>query len=287
MSYRTRSNAKSFARCALGVAMLASAATVYSQSHPHESIDSYEGPETCVQCHEIEALEMHGSVHYQQSGPADYVTNIDGPAGERGPGAIGINTYCGTHENSPRFTCAGCHVGNGRFPKTPEELAGLAPEERIAELSNIDCLMCHQEVYKRFPDPSGGFTELNIVAPLGYPESLGAPDPDAEPIIRTGLQGIPEVDPVTQDFQFVPADTDLQAAYPDLPLTPMPMSAVEAARGAHTTTRRSCLNCHAGAGGGDGTKRGDLSTALIDPPVSIDVHMSSRGADLTLYLLHI
>jgi hypothetical protein len=88
---------------------------------------------------------MHSSVHYQQNGPTDFVTNIAGNAGE-GPAdkpsgvnaVIGINTYCGTHENSPRFTCAGCHVGNGRFPKTPAELTAL-PAGELEELANIDC----------------------------------------------------------------------------------------------------------------------------------------------------
>ena len=92
----------------------------------------YTGPEVCVACHETQARNMHGSVHYQQNGPTDFVTNIAGNAGEGPAGkpsgvnaVIGINTYCGTHENSPRFTCAGCHVGNGRFPKTAAELAAL------------------------------------------------------------------------------------------------------------------------------------------------------------------
>ena len=122
----------------------------------------YTGPEVCVACHETQARNMHSSVHYQQNGPTDFVTNIAGNAGEGPAGkpsgvnaVIGINTYCGTHENSPRFTCAGCHVGNGRFPKTPAELAALYQVSAAAgreELANIDCLTCHQEIYKRFPD---------------------------------------------------------------------------------------------------------------------------------------
>jgi hypothetical protein len=247
---------------------------------PHAGIEPYNGPQTCIACHEGEAQAMHGSVHYQQSGPTDYVTNIPGPAGERwlgppGEGFSGINTYCGAHETSPRFTCAGCHVGNGRFPKTPEEFADLNDDAQLKELSNIDCLMCHQEQYKRFPDPNGGFEPLSIVSP-GID---GKPDPSADPIERTGLAGIPMVDPVTQDFDFVPADP----TNPDLagaPIALMEISAEEAARTVHPTTRKSCLNCHAGAGGGDGTKRGDMSTALIDPDPHTDYHMSSAGANL-------
>ncbi|MGB5735283.1 MAG: hypothetical protein WBM40_12670, partial [Thiohalocapsa sp.] len=244
---------------------------------PHAAITAYDGPSTCVACHEPEAQAMHGSVHYQQSGPTDYATNIDGPAGERwngipGDGFSGINTYCGAHETSPRFTCAGCHVGNGRFPKTPQEFAGLNEAAQLKELGNIDCLMCHQDQYKRFPDPKGVFENLAIVRP----DADGKPDPTLTPILRTGLAGIPVVDPVTMDFDFVPADP----TNPDLAGSPaafMAISAIEAARTVHATTRKSCLNCHAGAGGGDGTKRGDISSALVDPDPHTDYHMSSGG----------
>jgi hypothetical protein len=38
------------------------------------------------------------------------------------------------------------------------------------------------------------------------PGADGKPDPGIAPILRTGLAGIPVVDPVTMDFDFVPAD---------------------------------------------------------------------------------
>lgn len=248
---------------------------------PHESIDSYDGPQTCIGCHETEALEMHGSVHYQQSGPTDFVTNIDLPAGERwngkpGAGLTGVNTYCGTHLSSPRFTCAGCHVGNGRFPKSPDALLGLSEAGQQKELENIDCLMCHQEQYKRFPDPKGEFEQLTMVAQ----DAHGKPDPNATPIKRNGLYGIPVVDSDTGDFQFVPADP----ANPDLagiPAALMKITAVEAAQTVHATTRKSCLNCHAGAGGRDGAKRGDFSSAWADDAsLKMDMHMSKDGEGL-------
>ncbi len=81
------------------------------------------------------------------------------------------------------------------------------------------------------------------------------------------------------DFDFVPADPtnpDLAGATAAL----MEISAVIAAQTVHATTRKSCLNCHGGAGGGDGTKRGDMSSALIDPDPHTDYHMSSAGAGL-------
>ena len=38
-------------------------------AHAHCITGDYTGPEVCVACHETEARDMHGSVHYQQNGP--------------------------------------------------------------------------------------------------------------------------------------------------------------------------------------------------------------------------
>ncbi|MEA3274513.1 MAG: hypothetical protein U9Q81_04305 [Pseudomonadota bacterium] len=257
---------------------------------PHASITGYVGPATCVECHQIEALDMHGSVHYQQGGAFPNVTNIPPDfvsAGERPAHAAadlvatGVNTYCGTHENSPRFTCAGCHVGNGRFPMAQSEFELLDPNsvEAHEQLANIDCLTCHQELYKRFPDPAGGFETLILENVSALADGTLVEDP-GQTVERTGLAGIPVVDPITQDFQFIPADP----TNPDLASVPaalMPITADEAAQMVHPTTRKSCLSCHAGAAGADGAKRGDLSSLLADPPATLDMHMSASGANLT------
>ncbi len=44
--------------------------------------------------------------------------------------------------------------------------------------------------------------------------------------------------------------------------------------------RKMCLRCHAGAGGGQNYKRGDIEYALADCEPEFDVHMASSGADL-------
>ena len=262
----------------------------------HCQITNYTGPEVCVECHEGQARDMHGSVHYQQGGAFPNLTNIPGgfaAAGERPAQAAGdlvatgINTYCGTHENSPRFTCAGCHVGNGRFPMAQSEFELMDPAstEAHAQLANIDCLMCHQEAYKRFPDwnepPLGngyGFTDLIL---LNVAEEAGnLVQQNGNSVIRTGFAGIPNVDAVTGDFQFMPAGSDTLP--PDVPMAPMTITTLEAAQTVHLTTRQSCLNCHAGAAGGDGTKRGDLSREVANnATTTMDFHLSPQGADLT------
>ena len=268
----------------------------------HCNIKAYTGPEVCVACHEDQARDMHGSVHYQQGGAFDFVTNIPGDfaaAGERPAKAAGdlvatgVNTYCGTHENSPRFTCAGCHVGNGRFPMAQSLFEQLDPEstEAHTQLANIDCLMCHQEVYKRFPDWIAGMgfeamTLENLTDVNGTLEYK-----DGSTVTRTGFEGIPILenekgDPVrmgeeswnSADFLFRPAGAETTA---DLPITLMPLTTLAAAQNVHATTRQSCLNCHAGAAGADGAKRGDLSKENINPTVTHDMHMSPDGANLT------
>ena len=262
-----------------------------------ECITEYTGPEVCVACHAVQARDMHGSVHYQQNGPTDYVTNIAGPAGERGFdfAETGINTYCGTHENSPRFTCAGCHVGNGRFPKTPAEMGFPSGDFKVEvlsvgqlnELANIDCLTCHQEVYKRFPDPAAGFEELVLenvcltdTGALADPGAPGTVCVQGPPVTRTGLAGIPIVHPVTLDFDFVPADPT-NPLLAGIPAALMSITGLEAAQTVHPTTRKSCLNCHAGAAGADGAKRGDLNSQMASPSITLDRHMSPAGSDMT------
>jgi hypothetical protein len=54
----------------------------------------------------------------------------------------------------------------------------------------------------------------------------------------------------------------------------------------HRTTRATCVRCHAFAAGGDGAKRGDLSSVSANPPVSSDVHLSPQGANLTCARCH-
>ncbi len=244
-------------------------------------ITNYTGPEVCVACHETQARAVHSSVHYQQNGPTDFVDNINGLAGERGFdfAATGINTYCGTHENSPRFTCAGCHVGNGRFPASTADFAAMTLTQQRTELANIDCLMCHQQAYKRFPNPADGFEPL-VLENVSLSNGVLIEAPGSS-VTRTGIQGIPIVDPVTQDFDFIPADPT-NPLLADLPANfSMTITALQAAQTVHPTTRQSCLNCHAGAAGADGAKRGDISSLLANPTTTMDRHMSPQGSNMT------
>ncbi len=66
----------------------------------------------------------------------------------------------------------------------------------------------------------------------------------------------------------------------------MSISVLEAAHTVHLPTRASCLRCHAGAGGSDGGKRGDISTVTANPPLVSDVHMSPQGGNLSCAACH-
>lgn len=286
---------------AQGVATILDAGTT-SAAVAHATMTTYDGPQTCVRCHETQARQMHGSLHYQQNGPTDFVTNIAGNAGEGPAGkpggsgaALAFNTYCGTHENSPRFACSGCHVGNGRFPLTPTQFTalGAGTQGQLTELANIDCLTCHQQAYKRFPDwtaTGAGFGDLKLLNVSLDAAGLLFASP-GQSVIRTGLQGIPNVNLVTRDFMYRPSGAagSLIPLPAGTPLTSMALTTEQAARQVHRTTRQSCLSCHAGAAGADGAKRGDLSTHnAASTDNGLDRHMSSGvgGSNLTCSNCH-
>lgn len=46
------------------------------------------------------------------------------------------------------------------------------------------------------------------------------------------------------------------------------------------TSAETCGSCHFYGGGGDNVKHGDLSSALVDTALALDVHMAADGADL-------
>lgn len=209
----------------------------------HSEIDTYEGPQTCVACHEKEAMEMFGSVHYQWTGPTPSVPNI---AGQAGKGDKGFNTYCGSVESSRHVACYGCHVGNGGNP---------GPTVSMDQLSNIDCMMCHQEAYERKPAPP-----QETVTFIDYQQ-----------VERSWRLPVEEAD---GSFAYMP-DSEK-----------MSISAVQAAQTVHLPTRGTCLRCHAYAAGSDCGKRGDLSTFTADPPYADEVHMSKAGADLQCQACH-
>lgn len=262
-------------------------------------VDAYEGPRTCVKCHAKHAVDMFGSVHYQWDGPTPNVPNIEGNAGK---GNDSFNTYCGAVNASRRAVCWKCHVGNGKV------VTETADEE---QLNNIDCLMCHQDAYKRKPAPTipvGDYNQDFSVNLSDFAHLASAWDTTDDSADLT-FDGKVNTDDVLSfawhwldqgdgqmftfiDYQNIERTWKLpyEDASGNMTLVPdvdnMTITPLEAAQTVHMPTRMSCLKCHANAGGGDGLKRGDFAMASADAPVEADVHLSPNGANLTCQACH-
>lgn len=209
----------------------------------HNTILSYDGPSTCISCHEEEATEMLDSLHMNWSGPTPELVNTNGE--ELGKAVDGINTFC-TYAMSSKNACFSCHV----------RADGNAPDAPTAE--DVDCLMCHSDTYQR-----------KFVS-----------DPD-NPVIITDYRG--------KEKTYIFAKVDDQGNYmtvPDYDKMPVGTNMVNVARYATLPTTKSCLRCHATAGGGDWVKRGDMGQNSATARVKEDVHLSSKGADLSCVSCH-
>ena len=151
-----------------------------------------------------------------------------------------------TYAMSSKNACFSCHVRSD----------GNAPHP--AERTDIDCMMCHSDTYQR-----------KFVA-----------DP-------TNTETLTNVNGVTKTYVF--GKTDSQGNYisePDYAKMPVGTSMVNLARTVHLPTNKSCLRCHATAGGGDWTKRGDMGLSSANPTVEEDVHLSQNGAGLSCVNCH-
>ncbi|MCP3869623.1 MAG: hypothetical protein GY703_16335 [Gammaproteobacteria bacterium] len=209
----------------------------------HNTITEYNGPASCISCHQQEAAEMLDSLHMQWSGPTPQLTNTNGEA--LGKAVGGINTFC-TYAVSSKGACYSCHVrADGNAPHPPEA-------------TDVDCLMCHSDTYQRkfIADPENTETVTNID---GATKTYVFGKVDDQGNYTT-----------VPDFDKMPADTDM----------------VNVARTVHLPTTKSCLRCHAKAGGGDWTKRGDMGLNSVNPTVDEDVHLSQNGANISCVNCH-
>lgn len=203
----------------------------------HNTITAYNGPSTCIACHQQEAAEMLSSLHMQWAGPTPNLTNTNGES--LGKANKGINTFC-TYAMSSKAACFSCHVrADGNAPHAPE-------------IGDVDCLMCHSDTYQRkfVVDPNNSETVTNV---LGETKTYVFGKVDAFGNYTT-----------EPDYAKMPAGTDM----------------VNVARLVHLPTTQSCLRCHATAGGGDWTKRGDMGKSSANATVDEDVHLAKDGANL-------
>ncbi|MCB2156441.1 hypothetical protein KQI84_16320 [bacterium] len=202
-------------------------ANLFNGGPGHASLfETYEGPQTCEQCHEGKIAEVQASVHYKFESelPEGYQFDHDGnPVTFTKSGKMW--KLCGFPTTLPQFNwlgnlrdlpetpqidnpggCGKCHIGIGLKPYT----ANGGTEVQASEADNVDCLLCHAADYKR---------KFYTATIDGSPELTGA----GTPLIL----GVPKVDGVIQ------WDT----------LT-------EVAQTVSKTKYDYCLRCHAAAGGG-------------------------------------
>jgi hypothetical protein len=201
-------------------------ATPTPVTNTHASIASYDGPQTCINCHATQADNALHSEHMQWSGKWTQ-----------------INTYCTAPLNS-EFACLNCHAGTGKITNLTTQ--------------DVDCLVCHSDTYQRTLGPKT--VELNITDWQGTSRTVMAPEK------------------VNGNYQF----------QPDFNKMPAGTTMLDVARNVTKPTTKTCLRCHAKAGGGDGSKRGDIFSGLASPTLDpkVDVHLSPTGANLTCLSCH-
>jgi len=146
-----------------------------------------------------------------------------------------------TYAMSSQSACFACHI----------RADGNAPD--APKTTDVDCLMCHNDTYQRkfVTDPASTETVTNVLGQIKT-YIFGKVD----------TQGNYMIEP---DYSKMPAGTDM----------------VTLARGVHMPTSKSCLRCHATAGGADWAKRGDLGLNSATATVDQDFHLSQSGANLT------
>lgn len=203
----------------------------------HAGINEYNGPATCISCHQQAAEAMLDSLHMKWAGPTPNLTNTNGE--ELGKAVGGINTFC-TYAMSSKGACFSCHVrADGNAPHPPE-------------VTDVDCLMCHNDTYQRkfVADPTNTETVVNVLG---------------------------------EEKTYVFGKVDENGNYttvPDFDKMPEGTTMVDVARSVHLPTTKSCLRCHAKAGGGDWTKRGDMGLNSAEARLSEDVHLAKDGANM-------
>jgi hypothetical protein len=233
MTFRTHNPPKSLSVGAilLGAWLIVTSYGVFSPAQAHEALPAYEGAKTCMPCHPGKAEEVHASVHYQWQGATPGVPNLGGKiAGKWGS----TNDFC-TYPNinflfqstntagaQVVVGCGACHVGRGLPPE---------PTPTTAQLENIDCLICHSDLYQR---------------------------------VGAMVNGVPAL---------VTAPTvDIAAATAAIQSPP---------------SKNTCLSrCHVTSGGGPGVKQGDIDPGQLAGPLTLDVHMSPQGNNMTCLDCH-
>jgi hypothetical protein len=210
----------------------------------HDGLTTYEGSKSCstATCHVGKALEVHGSAMYQLKGATPMVPNLLGQiAGKLGQ----INDFCtypdinwlfqmtNTAGDTVVAGCGACHVGMGAKPE---------PTPTPAQLENIDCLICHSEVYKRkvVIDPPGSAPRFVPAPPTTIPPT------STEEFILQSLAAIQKTPSTATCLTRCHTGAGGGAKQGDIHpvLDPTPAQDFHLASKANGGAGLSCLDCH-------------------------------------------
>ncbi len=144
----------------------------YTRPLEHQELEEYEGPSTCMGCHEEAVDEVMRSTHYTWQPKL----HGGGKYSKLQMTVVPIN-WLGILNEKKHVAggCGMCHIGGGPMPMDPAQ-ATEADKERI------DCLICHAATYDtkvRFPKKEQGKWVLPQDRSLEAARSVGRTTQDA------------------------------------------------------------------------------------------------------------
>jgi hypothetical protein len=218
-------------------------AFISGDPHGNLTFAGYQGSTTCLDCHASETEEAHAAVHYQWQGetPHSFYRDANGQLVNLGSGGKlgGINDFCGY----PDINFIGLLTDVDGNPRSG------------------GCAQCHAGTGDMpDPDPSalladGTRTQLeNVDCLVCHSDSY-----------KRKVERVQQADGVMR-LAFVPDGNAIAGG-------------LNQALDIHgRPSRASCVACHAYAGGGCNSKRGDIQLAHAEPQDSnFDVHMASTA----------
>ena len=165
------------------MALLVTAGGAVAAESMHAGIDKYEGPKTCLECHDTLGKEVAQSLHYQLQAEPQAIEGW-----EKGKTAGMLVSYCAPPNTVAGHNwlgtlqpydsakpaqpggCGRCHIGLGAKPNPVDKLTE-------ADYENIDCLICHGPGYRRTVVKEVTKSKMKVRGEVRFKL---APDPDLD-----------------------------------------------------------------------------------------------------------
>jgi hypothetical protein len=221
----------------------------------------------CVKCHQAKAEQVLDSNHFTWLGSSNLV-------GHTAPGSIGkrnvINNFCVANASN-EARCMQCHPSYSsppvKDPATGAVKVNTGPmylwtADPAADLSKIDCLVCHANLA----------TSRYVKGPAGFGQPWVANDGACFPSCAANQICS------TRDAAGSPWSDGKAYCRAPVAATEIVPALQAAANAVGAAQRSNCGFCHFTAGGGDNVKMGDLGSALTNPTAEVDVHMGSQAS---------